>query len=237
LSAVAAYQVDRLVVGEIHDSRAMDSVAQIDESHLVRELHDGVAQDLATMLLDLEHFRGHQAGRLSVLNQINQLQDQLRMTLTNIRSLIYDQRDLHSADFDFTGNIRKGIIKRFGERTGIDIKLSVSRNWPRVISAPSAYNLHRIVQEALNNISRHSGATRARIRFEVDLLAGIGVITVRDNGRGFPGPDEGWRSGLGLLGIGERAVLLGASARVENPRSGGSALIVSLPLRSLVMSG
>jgi len=233
MAGAAAYQLDESLVGEIRYMKAADVEPDRYDSHLVRELHDGVAQDLATMLLELEHFRSVQTGRASVQNTIGQLQDQLRMTLSNIRSLIYDQRSMQVDDVDFTGAIRRGIVQRFSERTGIEVRVSVAKEWPRVIRTDASLNLHRIVQEALNNISRHSGATRARIRFGVNAAAGMGVIEIRDNGRGYPGLGEEWRAGLGLLGITERAILLGARATVSNLRQ-GSRLTLTLPLSSVV---
>src|SRR2546430_4214001 len=69
-------------------------------AHIARELHDGVAGELATMLLDLERFRSGQGGRQSVLAEIAQLQDQVRFVLSNVRRMLYDQRGLADVELD-----------------------------------------------------------------------------------------------------------------------------------------
>ncbi len=202
-------------------------------AHLARELHDGVAGELSTMLLDLERFRAAQVGRQSVLSEIDQLQEQLRFVLANVRQLLYDQRGLPAVEADFTSALRRGLLRRFAERTGLRIHLSVGRSWPRELPADTALNLRRIVQEALNNVDRHSGARCLLIRFSVLPGGRWGLVTVADDGRGYGEQGEGLEPGLGLLGINERAVLLGARLTVSNRRRGGSVLAIRVPIQSL----
>lgn len=201
-------------------------------AHLARELHDGVAGELSTMLLDLERFRAGQTGRASVLSEIGQLQDQVRFVLSNVRRLLYDQRGLPGLDPDFVGSLARGYVRRFSERTGIHVHLSVGRTWPRLLPAETALHLRWIVQEALNNVDRHSGATAVLIRFELPPRGDKANVTITDDGRGHSDlAAEGY--GFGLIGIQERAVLLNARVAVRNRRRGGSVLAVMLPGRSL----
>ncbi len=202
-------------------------------AHLTRELHDGVAGELSTMLLDLERFRAEQTGRQSVLAEISQLQNQVRFVLSNVRQLIYERRGMPSVEHDFAGTVRRGLVRRFTERTGVQVSLSVARSWPRQLPAETALNLDRILQEALNNVDRHSGATSVRIRFDLSPTGDSGVITVTDDGRGFISPADGARGSFGLAGIQERSLLLGAQATITNGRRGGSVMTVSVPRRSL----
>ena len=202
-------------------------------AHIARELHDGVAGELATILLDLERFRAGQAGRQSVLDEIAQFQDQVRFVLSNVRRMLYDQRGLAGVERDFVGGLRRGFARRFAERSGIHVHVSATRAWPRVLPADTALQLRWIVQEALNNVDRHSGARAVLIRF--DLLPGgaSGRVTVTDDGRGQPDLDEGVSAGFGMMGIHERAVLLGARFTVRNRPRGGTVLSVLLPGSSL----
>jgi signal transduction histidine kinase len=185
------------------------------------------------MLLDLERFRAAQTGRQSVLAEISQLQNQLRFVLSNVRQLLYDRRGMPSVEHDFAGAVRRGLVRRFSERTGLRVSLSVARRWPQQLPAETALNLHRILQEALNNVDRHSGATSVRIRFDLPATADSGVITVADDGRGFTNPADSARGSFGLAGIQERSLLLGAQATITNRRRGGSILTVSVPRRGL----
>jgi two-component system sensor histidine kinase DegS len=205
-----------------------DSVA-----HIARELHDGVSGELSTMLLDLERFRAGQVGRKSVLAEIAQLQEQVRFVLANIRRLLYDQRGMPTMEPDFVGSIRRGFARRFTERTGVRVHVSVGRGWPALVPSDAALTLRRILQEALNNIDRHSGARSVLIRFDVRPGDEYAVVTVSDDGQGYRDLGEGLQPGFGLVGIEERAVLLGGRVTVSNRRRGGSGLKLLLPRRSV----
>jgi signal transduction histidine kinase len=202
-------------------------------AHIARELHDGVAGELSTMLLDLERFRVGQTGRQSVLAEIAQIQDQVRFVLTNVRRLLYDQRGLPGVVPDFVGSLRRGFVRRFADRTGIRVHLSSARSWPGFLPADTALHLRWIVQEALNNVDRHSGAKAVLIRFDVPAGPDSGRVTISDDGRGHADLASGFNSGFGLVGVQERALLLGAGFAVRNRRRGGSVLAISLPRRSL----
>ena len=198
-------------------------------ANLTRELQDSVAGELSTMLLDLERFRAAQTGRQSVLAEISQLQAQLRFVLSNVRQLLYERRGMAVVEHDFAGTVRRGLVRRFAERTGLRVHLSVARSWPSELPSETALNLYRVLQEALNNVDRHSGATSVLIRFEVPARGASGVITVADDGRGFADPADGGQVGFGLAGIQERAVLLGGHAKIANRRRRGSVLTVCVP--------
>jgi signal transduction histidine kinase len=210
---------------------AQPSVIQAAGAHIARELHDGVAGELSTILLELERFRVGQTGRAGVLAEIAQLQDQVRFVLTNVRRLLYDQRGLPGLIPDFAGSLTRGYLRRFSERTGIHVHMSVGRTWPRLLPAETALHLRWIIQEALNNVDRHSGAKAVLIRLEVPPGGDVANVTITDDGHGHTDLVEG--AGFGLIGIRERAVLLDARVSVRNRRRGGSVLAVTLPARSI----
>jgi two-component system sensor histidine kinase UhpB len=203
--------------------------------HLARELHDGVAGELSTMLLDLERFRSAQVGRNSVLVEISLLQDQVRGVLANVRKLLYAERELPGVEPDFIGSLRRGIARRYTERTSLRVRVLASPAWPSEIPADTALNLRRIIQEALNNVARHSGAGTVSISFS--MMTGIdwAVLRVSDDGRGSTSQVDGWQAGFGLMGISERALLLGARIEISNRRRGGSILTVAIPRRRLAI--
>jgi signal transduction histidine kinase len=111
--------------------------------------------------------------------------------------------------------------------------------WKRRLDPRAEVVVFRIVQEALNNIAKHSGATEAEVRLEVgdDRLD----VTVADNGRGFApqrltGAPAGAR-GLGLLGMRERAGLIGGEFSVDSVIGHGTTVRLRVPLRLPVESG
>jgi signal transduction histidine kinase len=86
--------------------------------------------------------------------------------------------------------------------------------------------LYRITQEALANVVRHAEATAVEVALAKN--GGNAMLTIRDNGRGMPQPAH--PQSLGLLGIRERAQLLGGSVVIESSPGDGTAITVTLPL-------
>jgi len=193
---------------------------------LARELHDSVAQILTLMVVDMENFKLDQAGQHLVVEKVDSLQESTREVLHNLRQVLYDLREEPSTESGFVQQVRS-LLTRFERSTGIRSKLRVSSEWPSRLSAGTAHNLYRIVEEALNNVRLHSGAARVDV-----LLAanGDGVeLTVRDDGRGLPVSDGERRQGMGMMGMRERAVLLGGELAVTSSGSGGTTVKAVVP--------
>jgi two-component system sensor histidine kinase UhpB len=193
---------------------------------LARELHDSVAQILTLMVVDMENFKLDQAGQHNVVERVDSLQESTRAVLHNLRQVLYDLREEPSTESGFVQQVR-ALLTRFEGSTGIRSMLKVSSEWPARLSAATAHNLYRIVEEALNNVRLHSGAGRV----DVLLVAnGDGVeLTVRDDGRGLPAEDGGRRQGMGMMGMRERAVLLGGELDVTSNGSGGTTVRAVVP--------
>ena len=155
------------------------------------------------------------------------------MVLSNVRQLLYTERELPGVDPDFVGSLRRGLARRLSERAGLRVHVSASSDWPRDLPADTAVNMRRIVQEALNNVMRHSGASAVLIRFSIAAGGESGLLTVSDDGRGYPRQADGWQPGFGMVGIQERALLLGARIDVSERRRGGGTLTVTIPRRRL----
>jgi two-component system sensor histidine kinase UhpB len=193
---------------------------------LARELHDSVAQILTLMVVDMENFKLDQAGQHQVVERVDSLQESTREVLHNLRQVLYDLREEPSTENGFVMQVRT-LLTRFERSTGIRSMLRVSAEWPARLSAGTAHNLYRIVEEALNNVRLHSGAAHVDV-----LLAanGDGVeLTVQDDGRGLP-PSEGVRrQGMGMMGMRERAVLLGGALDVTSSGSGGTTVKAVVP--------
>ncbi|TMC10643.1 MAG: sensor histidine kinase [Chloroflexi bacterium] len=193
---------------------------------LARELHDSVAQILTLMVVDMENFKLDQAGQHQVVEKVDSLQESTRAVLHNLRQVLYDLREEPSTESGFVLQVR-ALLLRFEGATGIRSMLKVSSEWPSPLSAAMAHNLYRIVEEALNNVRMHSGAGRVDV-----LLAanGDGVqLTVQDDGRGLSPGEGGRRLGMGMMGMRERAVLLGGELDVTSTGSGGTTVKAVVP--------
>ena len=193
---------------------------------LARELHDRVAQTLTSMLVDLENFKADQFGRDSVVRQADLLQESTREVLNNLRDVIYELRGYPIVDEGFVDTVR-AILGRYQEKGHIGVDLSVAPGWPAQIQSPAALNLYRIIEEALVNVRRHSTADRVLIRLSASPYGEL-LISISDNGRGMEVVDLGPTS-LGMVGMSERALVLGGRFQVERPSGGGTTVIVTVP--------
>jgi two-component system, NarL family, sensor histidine kinase UhpB len=193
---------------------------------LARELHDSVAQILTLMVVDMENFKLDLTGQNHVVEKVDSLQESTRAVLHNLRQVLYDLREEPSTESGFVQQVRS-LLARFEGTTGIRSMLKVSSEWPARLSSATAHNLYRIVEEALNNVRLHSGAGRV----DVMLVAnGDGVeLTVQDDGRGLPPSDGARRQGMGMLGMRERAVLLGGELDVTSNGGGGTTVRAVVP--------
>jgi signal transduction histidine kinase len=113
-------------------------------------------------------------------------------------------------------------------RMGIKIEIHLDEDQP-LLTPRASTALYRMVQEALTNVARHARATSVKI--ELHAQSGEMTLTVHDNGIGFPPIAERKVDSCGLLGMRERALLLGGQVRVDNPLAGGGRITVRLPLQ------
>ena len=186
---------------------------------LARELHDSVAQILTLMVVDMENFKLDQAGQDHVIQRVDSLQESTREVLRNIRNVLYELREQPSTDSTFVQQVRV-LLHRFELNTGIRSELNVDAGWPARLSGATVYNLYRIVEEALNNVRLHSGAARVDVQLEA-IDDGVSLV-VRDDGRGLLGTDGPRRPGMGVMGMRERAVLLGGELNVTSDGDEGT---------------
>ena len=199
---------------------------------LARELHDRVAQTLTTMLIELENFKVEQTGRQSALRQLDELQESTRDVLTNLRRVLYDLRGETGIEEHFADAVRE-LLARFEERTQVHVSLSVSPSWPLRLRAQAALNLFRIIEEALANVRLHSGAGLV----EVALGPVFGTqlaVSVKDDGRGSESAAGDRTPGMGVLGMQERAVILGGRLEVESTTGGGTTVRAIIPKEQLI---
>ena len=149
-------------------------------------------------------------------------------TMEKIRSL---SQVLHPTILD-DGGLEKAIdwyLPTFQKQTGIAIKYEKSGTSPAEISDRVAINVYRVLQEALNNLAKHSQTQIAwvRVRFAADRLA----IEVEDHGVGIPQMnDAGGRHGTGLIAMRERAELLHGKIEYLRPGDKGTLVRLEIPL-------
>jgi len=220
-----------LIVGDLALGNGTTSSDEI-RLMLARELHDRVAQTLTTMLIELENFKVEQTGRQSALRQLDELQESTRDVLTNLRRVLYDLRDETGIEEGFVDAVR-GLLARFQERTQVNVRFSVAPSWPSRLRSQAALNIMRIIEEALTNVRLHSGAGLV----EIALGPSVGrylAVEVKDDGRGTESGAGSRAPGMGVLGMQERALLLGGRIEVETVAGGGTTVRAILPKEQLI---
>ena len=193
------------------------------------ELHDDIAQEVTALGLNLGHLR-HSLPMESG-NKVRELLDDARMLTKEINRTVRNLMvDLHPPVLDDFGLVEaiRSCVALCGLRTGIQIDLQADPEFPR-LSAKKEIALFRIFQEALNNVAKHSAATRV----SVSLQSGDASVrlSISDNGKGFtpqassPMPT---RNGWGLTIMRERAKLVGGSFRLDTQPGKGTSILVEI---------
>jgi two-component system nitrate/nitrite sensor histidine kinase NarX len=194
---------------------------------VARELHDRVAQALTAMLVDLELFRAGQVGRQEVIEEIDSLESSLRCVMDSLRDLMNELRGESRLPSEGFNEVVARLLVEFERDTGIEAHLTVGTDWPALVPSGPAVHLCRIIGEALTNVRRHSSASHVAVALESLDESGLS-ITVSDDGRGFE-PELTNYAGLGILGMRERAQLLGARLQLGSHDGAGTIVTVIVP--------
>ncbi len=200
---------------------AFRNTATIDERHrLARELHDGVAQGLASLGYLADSLAARVAGQPGSAELAANLRQRVGDVLTEVRQALVA---LRADDSEGLGAGLAELVRCLRSTTTIAIHLDVDEGCRRLRPEIEA-ELFRIAQEAITNALRHSGATTVEVRCRVD--APTAELTVSDDGRGLTAarPDS-----HGLQIMRERAQLIGAGLTIDPGPLGGVVLRVCLP--------
>ncbi|HZD80072.1 MAG TPA: GAF domain-containing sensor histidine kinase [Actinomycetota bacterium] len=203
--------------------------AQEDErARIARDLHDETAQELVVMRRELDELIASGDGLPGrVADRLEDLRTRSGSALSGLRRF---GRDLRPALLDDLGlaPALEWLVEDMGNRTGIGAGFRVHGQVRRL--APEVeVALFRITQEALRNVERHAGASRVFVDMQFDH--GSASISVEDDGRGFrrrPTDAFARRGHLGLLGMEERARLIGAAMSIWSQPGSGSRVKVWL---------
>lgn len=191
--------------------------------HISRELHDEFGQIL-TAIGSILGRAGNQAPEGSGLrNELREVREIAQSTLDNVRSL---SQALHPVILDEAGleSALDWYVPTVERQTGLGIYYEKSGT-PFPVNGGASIHIYRVLQEALNNVARHSGAKQAwvRLRYLSDALE----IEVEDHGTGIVARPS--RHSIGLVAMRERAELLGGTIEFLQPSDGGT--LVRLKVR------
>jgi signal transduction histidine kinase len=195
-----------------------------ERKRIARFLHDGLNQELAMLAVDLgmlvRQVPGQSTGLINSISALRQRTEELSNTLRRIT------HQLHPAILEHLGLIPalRGHCAEVAKYARIPVSFTSDEN----ISPPAdlSISLYRIVQEALRNVVKHSGATQAHVKLNRQRN-GI-LLSIVDDGCGFD-YDEVREKGLGLISMQERVQAVKGRLVIESNPGGGTKIDVYVP--------
>jgi hypothetical protein len=208
-------------------SNYLQSVREAERARISRELHDELGQTLTALKMELGWLKDRLPADPAMLRtRVDRLMQIVDHSVTDLQRIASDLRPMILDELGLASAIQ-WLVQNFSERSALAIALSFEQTG-LVYSREVSTAAFRIVQEALTNIARHSGATSARItaRHSGDELQ----LEISDDGRGMDVARSRRDQHLGLVGMSERAHMLGGSMEIDSAPGRGTRISVRLPL-------
>jgi signal transduction histidine kinase len=209
-------------------SRQLIDTQEGDRRRIAAGLHDGLSQSL--IVIKNWAFLGKKAlpPDHAATERLAEIESTATQALGELRDVVHDLAPHNLERLGLAQSIEEMVDKIQGA-SGIHFKCRVAELDGKM-PKPVQINLYRIVQEAINNVVKHSGAARAWV--EMDEDGGVLRVAVRDDGRGFdkgmsPEPGSG---GFGLFGMAERLRMIGGRLAIDSAPGRGTSIMIELPL-------
>ena len=204
-----------------------ESFQEEERKHIARELHDELAQKLTVLKLQIASLGPVVSAKEPALTR--QVQDMNSLLTETIHSVGKIAANLRPVVLDELGLVTalRDLVEEFSERTKVECELSVH---PADLSVDNglATPLYRMVQESLTNVARHAQATEVIVSLHRDSSGKI-ILDVNDNGKGFNNVDQSMRRSFGLIGMRERAAMLGGEMKIHSQPGAGTAIEIIVP--------
>jgi signal transduction histidine kinase len=206
----------------------LQSVREEERTEMAREIHDELGQALTGLKLDLSWLeRKLDENQNSLREKTKPMLDIVDKTIQTVRRLSTELRPGVLDNLGLAAAI-EWQIHEFQNRTGTKCQFSLPMEEIHIDGSRSTA-MFRILQETLTNIARHANATRVKITLEEE--DSNMVLQVKDNGTGISESKLSDSKSLGLLGMRERALLLGGEFSIRRNDGEGTIVIVRMPLR------
>ncbi len=192
-----------------------------------RELHDSVAQELMSAVIDLRVLK-YMTGEEELLKKMRQTEESMTRLLDDIRNLAVELRPAALDDFGLEAAFRshfKRIQQSYGVTIGFESNLDQQRYGSELETV-----VYRIGQEAILNALKYADVDHIDLRLREDN--GRMWLIVEDRGNGFDPADDPIGTGLGLYGMQERAELVGGKVSVHSERGKGTRITLDIPILS-----
>ncbi|MGU7774426.1 MASE4 domain-containing protein [Burkholderia sp. MR1-5-21] len=214
---------------ELREISAISATArEAEQRRIARELHDELAQTLASLKNDLEWLLDHvPQDDATLARKIAAMHGFARGAVAATRRIASDLRPLMLDDLGFAAAMQ-WLVQDFRQRHGIACTLRADPP-EHHLDEPYATAVFRIAQEALANVARHAAASQVMVDLACtdDEIA----LAIRDDGTGFDPGDPRKPASFGLVGLRERAYLVGGTLRIDTAPGKGTTVDVRIPLQ------
>ena len=205
------------------------SAQEEERKRIARELHDGVAQDMAALIVAIDSLQVDASVDATRRDLMQRVKGQAQEALQEVRRLLLDLRPSALDDLGLVPAVRWYVETRLADQ-GIEYTVTVmgpERRFPPTLET----TLFRIVQEAVNNAAKHAEPHNVGVR--LDFTEPTVVALIEDDGKGFdPYAYHNGYSGeaVGLAGMRERATLAGGTLEVHSEPGHGTQIIARIPI-------
>jgi two-component system CheB/CheR fusion protein len=202
-------------------------VQEEERRRIARDIHDQMGQQMTALRMSLDAAQRGASAMPEVADLVTRatrLADDLDHS---IDFLTWELRPAGLELLELT-NALADLVRNWSERFGIEAEYECIGGQAK-LPLDVTVNLYRVTQEALHNIYKHAGATHVRVMIEIRSTAVM--LTIEDDGRGFEvPPPTSTHGGVGLVGMRERALLIGGELQIESTPGSGTTVFVRVPL-------
>lgn len=210
---------------------AANAIREEEKARVARELHDELAQSLTVLKMDAIWVRDNVAQfSQAVTVKLSEMVTLLDQTVAATRRIAADLRPLLLDDLGLVPAI-EWLVNSFTRRHEIACTLSVDPDLELVLQEPHATAVFRIIQESLVNVAKHAGASQVAV--SLGKVTGGIVLVIQDDGCGFFAAAPLKPQSLGLMGLRERAELLGGNVNLKSCLGEGTCIEIWIPLANL----
>ena len=213
------------------------SSQETERRRIARDLHDQLGQRLTALRLKIASLKDAASENEILTPKINRLQEIALRLDAEVSYLAWELRPSALDDLGFTAAI-EAFVQEWSRHRVVPADFQSAKLSKRRLNKEIETHLYRITQEALNNIAKHAEAKQVSVVLEKrgDQI----ILIIEDDGKGFDpakvkAPDRAGR-GLGLLGMQERATLIGGDVEIESSPGNGTTVYVRVPLADAAKS-
>lgn len=228
LGALADMATIAVRTARLHEAEEQWTI-HAERDRIARELHDSLAQVLGVIHLRLRALEGRAKDEAShvMASELSEIAETADEAYRDVREAILGLRETVREDAGLEGSLRE-YLRKYSRQTGIAASFSCEGDTRRALTPRSEVQLLRVVQEALTNTRKHSGAHRVTV--SIDCGAPVTTLTIEDDGVGFDPATvaSSMEGGFGLASMRERVEQIGGTLDVHTAPNEGTRVVVRL---------